>query len=404
MKRFAITLILQILTALSISSLAQDASQVEASTPTTTLQGRIMHNDTVPAAYATLYLPELGSGCVSDETGYYFLSDIPVGNVQAEYSSLGYATQKIRLEMPEANHPYAYDVRLEEQPVVLSEVYFTPNNEDPATYILRKVNEQAQTNRKALVGYKADINGTVKVRDLDFIPKLIPKSLMFMLRGALRLAGVNALFDYFFENSSADADYRYTQTHKNGKTTNNDVQVFNDQPQMSTKAKKGLNKVLYGNMFEELYGESCTWSYSYQKKNKGYWQLQGVIEEDGKLIDVLVHQMNTDSIPSFAKLYVVEEVWGIQRIEFQTTIYAYTKECRNIGNDIYLPISVVCKPIPFDMRQLWEDAKKRHDEGDDDDMDAKTYNRMEKLFNGSRDYKPYVVFPYTVKYSGISIK
>ena len=37
---------------------------------TTHLEGRVMLNDTLPAAYATLYLPQYGMGTVTDEQGH----------------------------------------------------------------------------------------------------------------------------------------------------------------------------------------------------------------------------------------------------------------------------------------------------------------------------------------------
>lgn len=74
-----------------------------------------MLNDTLPAAYATLYLPQYGMGTVTDEQGHYQLDNIPVStSVTLEYAFLGYKTEQVKVDLSQPNHRYAHDQRLTE--------------------------------------------------------------------------------------------------------------------------------------------------------------------------------------------------------------------------------------------------------------------------------------------------
>ena len=49
-------------------------------------------NTQKPLAGATVYLPDLKTGVVSDSNGVYFIKSIPAGNYLVEVSLIGYAT------------------------------------------------------------------------------------------------------------------------------------------------------------------------------------------------------------------------------------------------------------------------------------------------------------------------
>ena len=95
-------------------------------------------------------------GTVTDEQGHYQLDNIPVStSVTLEYAFLGYRTEQVKVDLSQPNHRYAHDQRLTEQAIQLNEVYLTPNGENPCIYIMRKLHEQGQLNRKRLKTYTA---------------------------------------------------------------------------------------------------------------------------------------------------------------------------------------------------------------------------------------------------------
>lgn len=370
---------------------------------TTSLQGRIMLNDSVAAAYATIYLPDYGVGGISGNDGRYLLSEVPIGSVKVEYSTIGYATLTERLELPEANHPYAHDVRLIEQPIVLSEVYLTPTGEDPASYILEQVSRKAKENRKRLLDYRAEVRGSIQARDLDFIPAIAPKAMMFSLHAALRLLGFNNIFNHIFDNPSVDASYSFVQTRQKGKMSNTPLQVFADQPKMTNKARSELAKMVCEDLFDILYSDQHSWSPKRQKKNG--WKLKGIVEEENQSVAVLQRVMlYNDSTTESETLYVIEDIWAIKRYEQQSMLGKHHIECRNMGGGIYLPISLVTNPVPFDLRARWEQVKQEEMDENGKLPDSKLFKRADAVFSGSRDYLPYAAFPYTVRYSNCVIK
>lgn len=88
------------------------------------LQGRVMLSDSVPAVFATVYIPATGQGATTDYEGNYLITDLPKGVVEVEYAHLGYQTLRRQLQLPEAKR-YAHDERLTEQPIQLNDIFVT---------------------------------------------------------------------------------------------------------------------------------------------------------------------------------------------------------------------------------------------------------------------------------------
>jgi len=388
---------------------------------TTHIQGRVYLNDTLPAAYATLFLPDYGIGTITDEEGNYTLDGVPVGaSIAFEYSYVGYQTATVKLALPLANHRYAHDEHLHEQAIVLNEVYLTPNGEDPVKYIARKVNEQTENNRKRLVGYKASVDAYCHAADIDLVPMLMPGVMMSTIRGAAKMAGVGALLDFATENPKIDVHYTYTQTKEKNRYRNGKISVISSSPAISDKARQQLEAP--GNFFDLLYDEGL----NFTPKNavKKGWKLQGIIEEQGHDVDVLTRTLCNEHDTVYYKLYVIEDLWTILRYEENSTMGLERYECRDIGGGIYMPVSYVTKPIPMDFNTELDRITQLVDSiktvaGVDDLRDVKVkglkqrlgmkmfismMERAEKIRNTGRIFRPVFDCPYTISYSEVNVK
>ncbi len=374
---------------------------------TTHLEGRVMLNDTLPAAYATLYLPQYGIGAVTDDQGHYQLDNIPVSSsVTLEYAFLGYKTEQVKVNLSQPNHRYAHDQRLTEQAIQLNEVYLTPNGEDPSIYIMRKLHEQGQINRKRLKTYNAVCTGKIDLENLDIVMEILPGILKTALHAALRLVGFNSLFNYLTSSEKVHVDYRYTQTWNNGKVSNSDMEILSATPAMDKKVRKKMNKLQIEDFFAQFYGEDK--KFDAKKAAKKKWQLKGVIEENGKTIDVLT-RTEGDSIKSDVTVYIIEDLWSVLRFELRNSKAGFLRfECSDIGGGIYLPVLFVTNPIPLNFGEFMDDMKKEYEKdkakGKDSKFERKVIERYEKLGQSRTKVNINVVTPYNVKYSNVRVE
>lgn len=393
-----------LLTTLLTLLLFVDTAQAQ---QTTQLQGRVYLNDTLPAAYATLYLPQYGIGTVTDDMGNYWMDNIPVSqSVTLEYAFLGYKTEQVKLALTQPNHRYAHDHHMQEQAIQLDEVYLTPNGEDPCVYILRKVHEQGQINRTRLVNYNATCNGSMHVQDLDVLMGIMPGFVKVILHGVLRPLGINALFNYLSENEKVDVKYQYSQLWNSGKVKNSEMTILSANPTMPEKVRKQLGKFQVDDFFAKFYGEDK--KFDAKKEAKKGWKLKGVIEEDGKTIDIL-KRIDGDSVQQEYTCYVIEDLWSVLRVEARSKEGSFSRyECRDIGGGIYLPVSYVTNPVPVDLDKMLEETKKEIEKdkakGEKTKAGDKMLKRYEEITKNRKGCKLNVVTPYNITYSNVKLK
>lgn len=405
MKRKLFALLFTMFTALS--AIAQSS-----------VEGCVMLNDSVPAAYATIYVPATGQGCTTDLDGRYVLDDLATGNVVVEYSYLGYASERQTLMLPEGKR-YAHDVRLKEQPIALGDVYVTPSGEDPAVYILRKVGEQAAVNKKRLRQYDAVATHTLEARDMDFLRALLPKPILWAARMAMKTMGFGAIFDFCTENSNVKAKLRINHHFAKGKTKYSGQQVLESSPDMPDNVAKQICKMSQEDLFDDVYG---AFDLKTQKKQKRTWKLQGTIEEGGKIIDILTCETqvtqptdsNTVTISlggggGKLTLYVIDGEWGILRKESDWGSIHTRTECRDLGGGIYMPISYLeeqkqnAEQINRLMHEMIAESEKPEKQKELSKMERKILERVKQLLASGRKIDPCMPTSFSVRYSNVVV-
>lgn len=392
------TFLIAALTLISASAMAQQTTQ---------LQGRVYLTGDVPAAYATLYLPQYGIGTVTDDDGNYWMDNIPVGpSVTLEYAFLGYKTKQVKLALTEPNHKYAHDQHLEEDAIQLDEVYLTPNGEDPAVYIFRKVREQGNINRKRLVSYKAVVDGETHVKNIDLVEKMMPKVAATALHTTLRMGGMYNVWQYFTSAEKVDFNYQYTQTWSNGKVKNSKVNLVSATPEMPEKMVGKLSDMQEDNYFEMFYGDGK--KVDTKKILAEGWKLKGVIEENGKTIDILTRTKG-DSVRTVWTYYIIEDLWSVLRYEKRQSAINFSRtECRDIGGGIYMPVSYVTNPMPIDIESIMNDIRNDQNEkkadGKDKKMVKNMLERFDKAITDRKDTRINLISPYNISYTNVVVK
>lgn len=371
------------------------------------LEGCVMLNDSTPAAYATIYVPALGLGTITDQDGRYLLDEIPLGTHSVEYSYLGYRTARRDLIIDKAGR-MAHDEHLEEQPIALSDVYITPNGEDPAIYILRKVAEKAAINRKRLASYNASVTHTFHAQDIDFLPVVLPKTYRWALKALVKTFRLGAIYDVCTQNEKVDAKVSLQHHYAKGKTKYDNERLISSTPTLPDKAKEQLFKLTHYVIFDLLYDDDLPWGSKAIKKGYCQFKLKGTIEENGQVIDVLTSSITHGKFSYNQVLYIIEDNWGILRMESNTPNEYERTECRDIGGGIYLPVSQISDPkmINFNLSEEIQTFKAQQAEKGEklSKTEQKMIDRLEQFIANGRNLRPCMTSGYNIKYSQVEIR
>lgn len=374
-----------------------------------TLSGRIMLNDSVPAAFATVFVSTTGQGTIADNEGNYMLEALPSGDHEVEFSYIGFRTEQQSVGIS-GTEDEVLDVMLNEQPLNLSEVFVTPTGEDPAVYILRKVSEQAAINRKRLKAYDASVVHAFHAQDVDFVPAILPSAFEWVIKATMKTMRMGEIYELCTRNERVDVRMSVTNHFASGKTKYLDEHVVSSSPALTAKAEQQLFRICQSDLFDQLYGKDMLYFRDLKKGGKGEfaYKLKGTIEEQGRTIDVLEHISKRDSLTITSTVYVVEDNWGILRSELHFMDGSlFRTECRDIGGGIFMPVIEVSDPhvVTIDAGMIQEEKEKMEASGEKmGRMERKMFERMERILATRGSLQPCMTFGYNIQYRNVVIE
>lgn len=85
-----------------------------------TITGRITDQDSLPLSGATIFLPDMNKGTVSNANGEYALLNLPSGKIKLRFSYVGYARRIETIELSEGNQ--VFDIMLAETAIEAEEI------------------------------------------------------------------------------------------------------------------------------------------------------------------------------------------------------------------------------------------------------------------------------------------
>ena len=138
------------------------------------INGRITDTNGNPVSFATLFIRELKQGTVANEEGYYELN-VAEGVYTCQFQCLGYET--VTLEIAVRAGANTHNITLRTKAYDLTEVIVTPNREDRAYGIMRRVIAMAPYYLNQVSEYKADVylKGSFQVIKISALLKRLAK-------------------------------------------------------------------------------------------------------------------------------------------------------------------------------------------------------------------------------------
>ncbi len=392
-----------------------------------TLQGVVMLNDTTPCAYATVFVPSISRGVAANELGQYTLDELPAGTLQVEYACMGQQTVRRELTLAKGE-TLVNNETLSEKLLLLPPSIVTPDGENPAHYVLRHVWDQADLNRKRIDTWQAEVKYDFGLNDIEMIIKVIPKKYITIIKMAAAVAGYRKIFNLLLDHPSLKAKVSLLRTYAKGKAKDSEQKVLYSSETLTADEQKTLsnNKLLIEpNLFDEIYDDYELYGRKGEARDK--FQLSGSYELDGKTIDVLEYVTTRTSerekvneqgdtikvkrtYTTTTTLHIVEDVWGILKIEKRGNSEHSLSECRDLGGGIYMPISssnhikhpiMKAEEIPAKIEEYEKRSK--------DDL-SKTERKMVEGFieqlkhHQGRDVCFEVHFNYDIKYRYFTVK
>ena len=308
--------------------------------------GQMMTLDSTAFPYATVFIPELKQGAMTDAEGKWNLPNVPDGTYRVEYSYMGYETQIEEITL-NAKTPVHREIYLKENAIRLAEVVFTNGGVNPAIAILRKVVETNKGMKKKIESYRVheSMSGDYDVRGVpDFIWKTL-KIILLVKPSYRRL--VVALQNHPLLKLNMYIDI--TANGKKEKTT--DPVITYASEEITKKEAESMIKVCGTESIYELF-EDLNENFDTDKKADKY-TLVGTYEMGGKVIDILTrpyephyrsNATHEDSVKAeerarkyIRELHIVEGDWAVYSIK--TRALRFT--CAELAPNTWMPVSVL---------------------------------------------------------------
>jgi hypothetical protein len=119
------------------------------------VRGIISDEGGLPLAFATIFVPQVGTGAVSNALGEYEIRLLP-GQYDLTFQFMGYRTI-VRPVKIEEQQWLPLDIRMETQPIELKMSGINLGDEDPAYTVMRKAIAKAAWHRQQLDHYSAEV-------------------------------------------------------------------------------------------------------------------------------------------------------------------------------------------------------------------------------------------------------
>ncbi|MCQ2184292.1 MAG: carboxypeptidase-like regulatory domain-containing protein [Bacteroidales bacterium] len=354
------------------------------------MTGQVYFLDTEksPASFVTIYLPDYNHGCITDEEGAYVLSvpvSAPGGKLKVEYACIGYESVTLLTDGALPDTVYMKPLQ-----IMLPAAYVTPGFDNPADYILDQVRRKAKANLKAYPQYCLSVEYNFSSHELSILKAILPPIITGALKVAADFSGIGPTIRYCMDKGDLAASVSLQRTVMERRYVDSFQKIeYLSQPVPKNVEKNLLSAFHVFDLYGILYSDNCPWGKNYNRKYP--FKLAGTYEWNGHLVDVL--RWASPHEHCYATVHVIEDVWGILKVEAGYGDHSARYEARDHGGGFYLPVSLVLTPSFFPVI-----TPEKHEEylkyaRDSTHLDKATVKRIEKLFENNKDR---VIHPYFV--------
>lgn len=359
--------------------------------------GQVFYKDTtaVPAAYVTVYCPSTGAGTLTDAWGGYSLR-LPVkGEFRVEISMMGYGTVERTVSFDGSGKLELEPVYLEIQPIMLAAAYITPDGSPPADYILSQVWKRAALNRRKMQDYDASVNYHLATHQMDIVPELFSKFAVGAAKTAVFFTGYGPLVNYCLGREDVSVKASLERSVRSGKARDSNNRLVSSNAVLPPKVRKNVLSIFsLVDLFEMVYGENNEWGPKFSSRHK--FELVGTYSYGSRLVDIIEWKHRYSGVKAI--VHVVEEDWGILRIDVGRGTEVVRCEARDVGGGIFMPVTLIVKPSlslipPEKLPSVIDDLEKSKD------ISKATARRARKILEEHpEDLNPSLTVGYNVKY------
>jgi len=388
MRKFVTVLMAMIL---SLSAIAAERTEIK---------GKILLHDTetVPGDFVVVYAQSFGAGTMSDENGEFSLK-VPAGSgkeTTIEISRIGYTMvqQKVVLNGSIVD---LGEIVLEQQTLMLMAAYVTDDGKTPEEAILSKLWANCKQNRKKTLNYRAEVDYNIATHELPVVAEALPSLAVGAVKVYASHEGYGPLIRYCLKNDDFSVHASMCRQVKNGNTSDFSKKLISSNRKLPDDVKRNVLDIFqFMDFYDIMYGTTNAWGEKFAKKHK--FHLTGTYEYGDKLVDVLSHTDRHKRATTV--IHIVEDDWMIMKLQVITKEGEVLRcEARNIGNGVYMPISLVLKPSATVIRAK-DIPEMIFRIQDDKNIKPKTKEKMIKVLeeNQGHDFNPYVSLSGNVRY------
>lgn len=368
-----------------------------------TVKGTVCFRDSVirPAISATVYIPDLKSGTTVSPDGTFSLETGSLSTASShtvEFSFIGYETEIRNITSGGSDDLVIDTVFLQPQLLMLPAAYVVPGNMDPARYILKQVSRQAAINKKKFKSYSMDIHYDFHTSELPVVAEIFPKAALGSVKVFGGLAGFGPMIRYALENDDFYASVSFKRRIDGKRTYDTDFIFVESGTELPPEVRQNLVKTSdFVDLDDLLYSDDCLWGKNHNSSFK--FELVGTYQFGDYLVDVLKWTDRKNRIS--ATVHVVEDVWGILKVEAGYGKRLVRCEARDIGGGYYLPVSFTVSPSIFPTIRAERIPDYIEKIKNDRRLDKATKKRIVRTLENhqGQDLHPFVAGSFSIKYN-----
>jgi len=297
--------------------------------------GCIMAGDTAGIPYATVYIPALKKGAITDSKGYYRVESIPAGAYRVEFSSIGYQTMSDTLVLT-TGEELEYPVRLQETAYMLKEVFVMPDGGNYALEVMRKVGENASSYYDAIASYEAEVADSYEQNIADF-----PVAFRRMIKTMAFLTPARKYVNLIFKYPELTFKIAQTVSYDGKDAVNRHCRLVECNEKLSDKERKLIvpKEESPSFLFRAVSNRYLPWGE--REIGKYGFEWRGSYEEGGHIVDVIEFTPKKDSYAQKGCVHVIKDLWCVLKVEYASLAGDGRIECREILPDLFLPVSIL---------------------------------------------------------------
>lgn len=288
------------------------------------IKGDISDENGKPLSFASIFVPQTGSGTLSNADGYYEIQLDP-GSYTLVFQYLGYSSTQKNITISAATEEQVHHIQLEPQAYQLQTVEVYDGKENPANTVMRKAIAKASYHRQQLDSYTAEvyIKGSGRLLNEPFF-----------LRKALREEGIDSTMAFTSESVSA-ITYTRPNTFKE-----HVISIYESGNANGTSPNSFVQASFYEDRVAEAVSPLATNAFAYYKFDLDAF----FMDRDYGINKIKVTPKVRGENLFEGYIYIIEDLWVIHSLDLNSINSGFnfhvTQTFGPLQEDVWLPLSL----------------------------------------------------------------